>query len=109
MTLDELTKLAGDVVGPGGEFTKRVAFDLGDEGRLFIDGGSGQVDNSHYFADFTIRGRLADLVDLLCRRVELPVALATGTLVLSDGDPALVDVLDWLIEIFPSDPAIEAG
>ena len=38
MTLDELTKLAYEVVEPGGEFTKRVAFDLGDEGRPYPSG-----------------------------------------------------------------------
>ncbi len=101
MTLDELTKLAYEVVEPGGEFTKRVAFDLGDEGRLFIDGGSGQVDNSHYYADITIGATLADLEDVLLRRVELQSALSREALVVTDGDPAILEPLAWLIEIFP--------
>ena len=55
MTLEELTQKAAGAVTAGGDFTKKVKFDFGDTGKLFIDGAAGNVDNSDSEADATIK------------------------------------------------------
>jgi hypothetical protein len=42
MDLAELTAKADSAVEAGGDFTKKVKFDFGDAGKLFIDGVAGK-------------------------------------------------------------------
>ena len=55
MDLAELTAKADSAVEAGGDFTKKVKFDFGDAGKLFIDGVAGKADNSDSDADATIK------------------------------------------------------
>ena len=45
MDLAELTAKADSAVEAGGDFTKKVKFDFGDAGKLFIDGVAGKADD----------------------------------------------------------------
>ena len=55
MDLAELTAKANDAVSAGGDFKKKVKFDFGDAGKLFIDGMNGVANNSDDAADATIK------------------------------------------------------
>lgn len=53
MDLAELTAKAAATI-PGSDFKKKVKFNFGDDGILYIDGENGNVDNSDGTADATI-------------------------------------------------------
>lgn len=90
MDLAELTKKADAAVTAGGDFTKKVKFDFGDDGKLFIDGQSGTVDNSDTEADATIKVDWADFQKLSAGEMDPTMAFMQGKLkVLGDMSVAM--------------------
>ncbi|HRO03911.1 MAG TPA: hypothetical protein PLS69_09950, partial [Terricaulis sp.] len=61
MTFDEIyDKFASaSATVPG----KKVKFDFGDDGKIFLDGGAGTVSKDDAAADTTIKVKLADFID----------------------------------------------
>lgn len=97
MNLEELTAIVEENVQPGGEFPKKIAFDFGEKGRLFIDGGSGQVDNSDSFVDATINITWDNFFALLHGKLDPMESLQNGTIKV-DGDMAVLAGLDSIME-----------
>lgn len=99
MTLEELTKNADSAVTAGGDFTKKVKFDFGDEGKLFIDGASGTVDNSDSDADATIKVAWDDFQKLAGGEMDPTMAFMQGKLKV-EGDMSVAMQLQGLMSKF---------
>jgi putative sterol carrier protein len=79
MDLAELTsKVAGAVGGSG--FDKKVKFDFGSVGKLFIDGGAGTATNEDGDADATISVGFDDFLKLAQGQLDPTMAFMTGKL-----------------------------
>ena len=90
MDLAELTAKASSAVTAGGDFTKKVKFDFGDVGKLFIDGAAGNVDNSDSEADATVKVDWEDFQKLAAGQMDPTMALMQGKLkVLGDMSVAM--------------------
>ena len=80
MDLSELTSKADSAVEAGGDFTKKVKFDFGDAGKLFIDGVAGKADNSDSDADATIKVNWDDFVKISEGAMDPTMAFMQGKL-----------------------------
>lgn len=99
MTLEELTSNASKAVTAGGDFTKKVKFDFGDDGKLFIDGTAGQVDNSNSDADATIKVDWNDFQKLAGGEMDPTMAFMQGKLKV-EGDMSVAMQLQGLMSKF---------
>lgn len=99
MTLEELTNNASNAVSAGGDFTKKVKFDFGDEGKLFIDGAAGNVDNSDSDADATIKVAWDDFQKLAAGEMDPTMAFMQGKLKV-EGDMSVAMQLQGLMSKF---------
>lgn len=99
MTLDELTQKADAAVQPGGGFTKKVKFDFGDEGKLFIDGTSGTVNNEDADADATIKVTWDDFKAISSGQMDPTMAFMQGKLKV-EGDMSVAMQLQGLMSKF---------
>lgn len=99
MTLEELTQKANDAVSAGGDFTKKVKFDFGDDGKLFIDGAEGKADNSDGDADATIKVDWDDFKKISAGDMDATMAFMQGKLKV-DGDMSVAMQLQSLMSKF---------
>ncbi|MAN46419.1 MAG: SCP2 sterol-binding domain-containing protein [Alphaproteobacteria bacterium] len=99
MDLAELTAKADSAVEPGGDFTKKVKFDFGDEGKLFIDGAAGKADNSDGDADATIKVNWDDFVKISQGAMDPTMAFMQGKLKV-EGDMSVAMQLQSLMKKF---------
>jgi putative sterol carrier protein len=78
MTYDEIyDKFASaSATVPG----KKVKFDFGDDGKIFLDGGAGQVSKDDAAADTTIKVKLADFIDMADGKLDPTAAFMQGKL-----------------------------
>lgn len=99
MTLEELTKKADAAVQPGGDFTKKVKFDFGGEGKLYINGAEGVVDNSDGEADATIKVNWDDFKKISAGEMDPTMAFMQGKLKV-EGDMSVAMQLQSLMSKF---------
>lgn len=78
MTYDEILNRfkEGNVVVPG----KKVKFDFGDAGKIFLDGAAGKVSADDAAADTTIKVKLEDFVDMAGGKLDPTAAFMQGKL-----------------------------
>lgn len=78
MTFDEILKrfTEGNVVVPG----KKVKFDFGDAGKIFLDGAAGKVSSGDDAADTTIKVKLEDFVAMAQGALDPTAAFMQGKL-----------------------------
>lgn len=79
MDLAEFTSKAAAAV-PGSDFKKKVKFNFGDDGILYIDGENGTVDNSDGEADATILITWDDFVKMHAGELDGTMAFMQGKL-----------------------------
>ena len=90
MDLATLTQKANEAVTAGNDFNKKVKFDFGDVGKLFIDGANGVADNSDADADATVKVDWDDFVKLASGAMDPTMAFMQGKLkVLGDMSVAM--------------------
>ncbi|MGH1421832.1 MAG: SCP2 sterol-binding domain-containing protein [Hyphomonas sp.] len=99
MTLAELTEKANSAVEAGGDFKKKVKFDFGDAGKLFIDGLSGDVNNDDADADATIKVAWDDFTKLSAGELDPTMAFMQGKLKV-EGDMSVAMQLQGLMSKF---------
>lgn len=78
MTFDEISnrfKTAGVTVTG-----KKVKFDFGDDGKIYLDGTANTVSNEDAAADTTLKLKLADFVDMAEGRLDPTAAFMQGKL-----------------------------
>jgi putative sterol carrier protein len=78
MTFDEILGRfsSSGVTVPG----KKVKFDFGDAGKIFLDGGAGKVSAEDAAADTTIKVKLEDFVDMAGGKLDPTSAFMQGKL-----------------------------
>ena len=59
---------------------KKVKFDFGDAGKIFLDGGAGKVSNEDAAADTTIKVKLEDFVSMAQGQLDPTAAFMQGKL-----------------------------
>lgn len=78
MTFDEIyekfSSASATVAG------KKVKFDFGDDGKIFLDGATNQVSKEDAPADTTIKVKLADFVDMAAGKLDPTAAFMQGKL-----------------------------
>ncbi|MBO6689654.1 MAG: SCP2 sterol-binding domain-containing protein [Henriciella sp.] len=91
MDLAELTtKAAAAVAGGDSGFSKKVKFDFGDVGKLFIDGANGVANNDDADADATVKVDWEDFGKLAAGQMDPTMAFMQGKLkVLGDMSVAM--------------------
>jgi len=78
MTYDEILKRFSDanVTVPG----KKVKFDFGDAGKIFLDGAANKVSTDDAAADTTIKVKLDDFVSMAQGQLDATAAFMQGKL-----------------------------
>jgi putative sterol carrier protein len=78
MTFDEILNRfsSAGVTVPG----KKVKFDFGDEGKIYLDGVAGAVSTDDNPADTTIKVKLGDFVDMAQGKLDPTAAFMQGKL-----------------------------
>jgi putative sterol carrier protein len=99
MELADLTAKAAAAISGGGDFTKKVKFDFGSIGKLFIDGAAGKVDNSDDAADATISVDWEDFKKLSSGAMDPTMAFMQGKLKVA-GDMSVAMQLQGLMKKF---------
>ncbi|MEL6568979.1 MAG: SCP2 sterol-binding domain-containing protein [Pseudomonadota bacterium] len=99
MTLEELTSKANEAVSGGGDFTKKVKFDFGDVGKLFIDGAGGSASNDDGDADATIKVDWDDFQKISSGDMDATMAFMQGKLKV-EGDMSVAMQLQSLMSKF---------
>ncbi len=99
MDLSELTAKAAAAMSGGTDFTKKVKFDFGDVGRLFIDGAAGTANNDDEEADAIISVDWDDFGKLAAGEMDPTMAFMQGKLKVS-GDMSVAMQLQSLMSKF---------
>jgi len=78
MTYDEILNrfTTANAVVPG----KKVKFDFGDAGKIFLDGGAGKVSSEDAAADTTIKVKIEDFVSMAQGQLDPTAAFMQGKL-----------------------------
>lgn len=78
MTFDEIYNRfsSANATVPG----KKVKFDFGDAGKIFLDGAAGKVSRDDAAADTTIKVKLEDFVDMAGGKLDPTAAFMQGKL-----------------------------
>ena len=78
MTFDEIFNRfsSASATVPG----KKVKFDFGDAGKIFLDGGAGKVSMDDAAADTTIKVKLEDFIDMAGGKLDPTTAFMQGKL-----------------------------
>jgi putative sterol carrier protein len=78
MTFDEIFNRfsSANATVPG----KKVKFDFGDAGKIFLDGGAGKVSLDDAAADTTIKVKLEDFIDMAGGKLDPTSAFMQGKL-----------------------------
>lgn len=83
MTFDEIySRFSGAGVTVTG---KKVKFDFGDDGKIFLDGASNTISKDDAAADTTLKLKLSDFIDMAEGRLDPTAAFMQGKLRI-DGD-----------------------
>ena len=80
MDLAALTSKVQEALGAGTGFDKKVKFDFGDIGKLFIDGAAGKASNEDGAADATISVAFDDFLKLAQGALDPTMAFMQGKL-----------------------------
>lgn len=80
MDLAALTEKVQGALGAGSGFDKKVKFDFGSVGKLFIDGAAGKVNNEDGAADATVSVDFDDFVKLAQGQLDPMMAFMSGKL-----------------------------
>jgi len=100
MDLAALTAKASEALsGGGGDFTKKVKFDFGDVGKLFIDGEAGTATNDDGEADATVSVDWDDFKKLAAGEMDGTMAFMQGKLKVA-GDMSVAMQLQGLMSKF---------
>jgi putative sterol carrier protein len=99
MELSELTSKAAAAMAAGSDFKKKVKFDFGSAGKLFIDGVNGKADNSDEAADATISVDWEDFKKLAAGQLDGTMAFMQGKLKVA-GDMSVAMQLGNLMKNF---------
>ncbi len=100
MELSDLTQKAMEAVSGGGSgFTKKVKFDFGDIGKLFIDGANGVANNDDGDADATVKVDWDDFKKISAGEMDPTMAFMQGKLKV-DGDMSVAMQLQNLMKSF---------
>ncbi len=99
MDLSELTAKATAAMSAGSDFTKKVKFDFGDIGMLFIDREAGTANNDDADADATISVDWEDFAKLAKGEMDPTMAFMQGKLKVA-GDMSVAMQLQSLMSKF---------
>lgn len=94
MDLAALTQKAASVIGDSG-FSKKVKFDFGDVGKLFLDGANGVANNDDADADATVKVDWNDFMSLAQGKMDPTMAFMQGKLKV-EGDMSVAMQLQSL-------------
>lgn len=97
MDLAELTSKAAGAVAGGSDFKKKVKFDFGSVGKLFIDGANGIANNADDAADATIKVDWDDFVKISSGAMDATMAFMQGKLKV-EGDMSVAMQLQNLMK-----------
>jgi len=98
--LSDLTQKAMEAVSGGaGGFTKKVKFDFGEVGKLFIDGANGVANNDDADADATVKVDWDDFKKISSGDMDPTMAFMQGKLKV-DGDMSVAMQLQSLMKNF---------
>jgi putative sterol carrier protein len=96
MDLASLTAKASQALSAGGDFNKKVKFDFGDSGKLFLDGVNGTASNEDADADATVKVDWDDFVKLAAGQLDPTMAFMQGKLKVA-GDMSVAMKLQGLL------------
>ena len=99
MDLAELTAKAATAMSDSSDFKKKVKFDFGNVGRLFIDGEAGVANNEDSDADATISVDWDDFAKLAAGEMDPTMAFMQGKLKVA-GDMSVAMQLQSLMSKF---------
>ena len=97
MDLAELTSKAAAALSGGSDFKKKVKFDFGDAGKLFIDGANGIASNADEAADATIKVAWDDFQKISSGALDATMAFMQGKLKV-EGDMSVAMQLQSLMK-----------
>lgn len=96
MDLASLTAKASQALSAGGDFNKKVKFDFGDDGKLFLDGVNGTASNEDADADATVKVDWDDFQKLAAGQLDPTMAFMQGKLKVA-GDMSVAMKLQGLL------------
>ena len=88
MNLADVTARVQSALGPGSGFDKKVKFDFGSVGKLFIDGVAGKASNEDGVADATVTVGFDDFLKLAQGALDPTMAFMQGKLKV-EGDMSI--------------------